>query len=31
MRGYKVIRGNNDTLTILSPDELGFKSRVSSF
>lgn len=26
MRGYKVIRDNNDTLTILSPDELGFKS-----
>lgn len=26
MRGYKVIRCNNDTLTILSPTEMGFKS-----
>lgn len=26
MRGYKVIRYNNDVLRILCPDELGFKS-----
>lgn len=28
MIGYKAIKCNNDTLTILSPDELDFKSAI---